>query len=113
MDDSIAKTIGARMKTKREEMGITQRAFAEMIGVSPSAVNQFEKGEKKPSSSLLAVIARELRASTDYLLGASDLSDNVAAAFRDFEKLGDGDKKTILDHIEYLKAKSRRKKHPL
>ena len=112
MDDNIAKTIGTRIKSKREEIGISQKALAEMVGISPAAVNQFEKGEKKPSSSVLAVISRELGVSTDYLLGTSDLSDNVVAAFRDFEKLGNADKKTILDHIEYLKAKSRRKKHP-
>ena len=112
MDDNIAKTIGTRIRLKREAIEISQKALAERDGISPAAINQFEKGEKKPSSSVLAIISRELGVSTDYLLGASDLSDNVVAAFRDFDKLGNEDKKAILGHIEYLKAKSRRKKTP-
>ena len=43
MDDNIAKTIGARIKSKREEIGISQKALAEMVGTSPAAINQFEK----------------------------------------------------------------------
>lgn len=116
MDDNIAKTIGLRIKSKREEIGISQRALADEVGVSPSAINQFEKGEKKPSSSVLAIISKKLGISTDYLLGATDknelfLSSDIAAAFRDFQKLGKEDRETILGHIGYLKAKSKRKKN--
>jgi len=117
MEDDIAKTIGTRIKSKREEMGISQKDLADMIGVTPAAVSQFEKGVKKPSSSVLATISRQLGVSTDYLFGAADrkelfLSGDIAAAFRDFEKLDNEDRETILDHIKYLKSKSKRKKNP-
>lgn len=114
MEENIATIIGKRIKSTREERGITQKALAEMVGVSPSAINQFEKGEKKPSSELLVSIALELGASTDYLLGASKkgemfLSGDVVAAFRDFKGLSKRDREIILENIKLLKSLGKRK----
>jgi transcriptional regulator with XRE-family HTH domain len=80
-----------------------------MVGVSPSAINQFEKGDKKPSSEVLASIAHELGVSTDYLLGASKKEDiffteDMAAAFRDFKELSKRDREIILENIKLLKS---------
>jgi transcriptional regulator with XRE-family HTH domain len=110
----LSAIIGKRIKIKREVLGITQKGLAEKVGITPAAINQFEKGEKRPSSAVLANIARELGVSTDYLLGAADkedmfLSGNVVTAFRDFTKLGKQDREIILGHIAYLKSKAKQK----
>lgn len=115
MREELAEIIGKRIKIKREELRITQKSLAERVGVTPSAINQFEKGEKKPSSFLLTGIAEELGVSTDYLLGASQeenlfLSGDVAAAFRDFKEFTKKDREIILSHIELLKSKAKEKK---
>lgn len=114
MIENLSEIIGKRIKAKREQIGISQKGLAEKVDVSPAAINQFEKGEKKPSSEVLARIASELGISTDYLLGASDeekifLSENVAVAFRDFKELTKKDREVILSHIEFLKSKAKEK----
>jgi len=110
----LGDIIGKRIKAKREELGIKQKEFAERVGVSASAINQFEGGAKKPSPDVLTRIAEELGVSTDYLLGASEeknlfFSESVAAAFRDFKNLSPADRKIILSNIEFLKSKVKRK----
>ena len=114
MAENLSEIIGKRIKAQREEIGMSQKGLAEKVGISPSAINQFEKGEKKPSSEVLARIARQLGVSTDYLLGASNekvfLTGNVAAAFRDFKELTTKDREIILSHIEFLKSKVKGKK---
>jgi len=114
MTKNLSEIIGKRIKIQREEIGLSQKALAEEVDISPAAINQFEKGEKKPSSEVLARIAGKLGVSTDYLLGASDdkvsLTGNVAAAFRDFKELTTKDRQIILSHIEFLKSKTKEKK---
>jgi transcriptional regulator with XRE-family HTH domain len=110
----LSEIIGKRIKSKREDLGVKQNELAERVGVSPSAINQFEKGEKKPSPDVLTKIAEELGVSTDYLLGASEeeklfVNETIAAAFRDFKNLSAADRKIILSNIEFLKSKAKRK----
>jgi transcriptional regulator with XRE-family HTH domain len=114
VEENISKIIGKRIRSTRERKGIIQKALAEMVGVSPSAINQFEKGEKKPSAELLANIAYELGVSADYLLGASKkedifLTEDIASAFRDFKELSNKDKEIILENIKLLKSLGKRK----
>lgn len=40
--------IGQRLRLTREAMGLTQKKFAEMAGMSPTAYNQWETGENMP-----------------------------------------------------------------
>ena len=115
MEDGFAKRIGKRIKIKRKKDKINQKELAEKVGISASAINQFEKGEKKPSSIVLAKIARVLDVSTDYLIAVSDdegifVGKEVSLAFRDFKELKRKDRDIILDHIEYLKSKTEQKK---
>lgn len=111
MTKGVAEIIGKRIKRKREKEGVNQKELAKKVGVSPSAINQFEKGEKKPSTSVLKEIAIALSVSTDYLLGASEdedmfFSDDIATAFRGFKELSSKDKDIIMGHIEFLKSQA-------
>lgn len=108
--DHLGVVIGARIREAREKTKLTQKALAEEVGVSGAAINQFESGKKKPSSTVLARLAVVLEVSTDFLLGASDdqnifISDNVAGAFRDFKELSKKDKEIILNNIQFLKSR--------
>lgn len=111
MKNGISKIIGKRIRTKRKKENISQKDLAEKVSVSPAAINQFEKGDKKPSSAILRAIAVALGTSSDYLLGESEdaddlfISEEVAAAFRDFKDLSKVDRDIVLGHIEYLKSK--------
>ncbi|MFQ5962862.1 MAG: helix-turn-helix domain-containing protein [Candidatus Scalinduaceae bacterium] len=113
MEDQLAKRIGHRIKSKRIERNINQNKLAEKVGISPAAINQFEKGEKKPSSDVLTRIAKELSVSTDSLLTEKGdeifVDEEVKIAFRAFKKLEKGDRDIIVKNIQFLKEQAKRK----
>ncbi len=78
------KIIAKRIKECREANKINQKELANMIDVTPSAVNQYEKGEKTPSTKTLLKLAKALGVTTDYLLGAKQ--ENVTQALELLQK---------------------------
>ncbi|MFH1513441.1 MAG: helix-turn-helix domain-containing protein [Bacillota bacterium] len=48
-----------RLKTIRKTMNLTQRQFAELIGVSRDVIASWEIGRVQPSEALLRLICRE------------------------------------------------------
>ena len=82
------ETPGQRIRNLREAAFITQKDFAERIGVAPSQLSRIESGETKTiSSDILIAIATEFDVSTDYLLGLSTFQkprnvDVTMTAFR-------------------------------
>ncbi len=108
--ENHAKEIGARIKSKRASRKITQRALAEKVDISASAINKFEKGEKKPSTAVLLRIAEQLDTTTDYLLlGINE--DEVSVAFRGFSKLSDQDKDIVRNLLNSLQEKNKEEKN--
>ncbi|MBN9621376.1 MAG: cupin domain-containing protein [Actinobacteria bacterium] len=57
----------ARLRTRREQMGISVRGLADRIGVSPRLVSQIETGKVNPSVGTLVAITTELELSLDVL----------------------------------------------
>jgi transcriptional regulator with XRE-family HTH domain len=108
-----ATLLGNRIRDRRTAQKISQKDLATEVGVSPSAINQYEKGEKIPSTSTLIRLAEVLDVSSDYLLGASDkdeifLNKKVAQVFKDFMTLNRSDRMQIMSNINFLKEHSRR-----
>ena len=68
--------LGSRIALMRQKAGLSQAALAAKIHVSPSAIGMYEQGRREPSTSILALIARELQVSTDYLLNTG--LENIA-----------------------------------
>lgn len=60
--------IGGRLRTARTARGLSLRALAEQLGVSPSLISQVERGLAKPSVNTLYAMARVLDISLDELL---------------------------------------------
>ncbi len=104
----LNKKISSRIKEKREKAGISQKDLADRVGVTPSAINQYENGVKRPSTDILAKIAVEIDTSSDYLLGIIDEDDEISINFREFEKLTDRDKSFIIQNIKFLKEASKK-----
>lgn len=63
----------SRLKELLAFENITQKDFAEKIGVSPSCVCFWLKGERQPTAENLFLIAKAFNISSDYLLGLSDI----------------------------------------
>ena len=58
----------ARIRQIREDAGLTQEAFAELIGISLSGYKKIESGENQISLNNLRELARAVQVSTDYIL---------------------------------------------
>jgi transcriptional regulator with XRE-family HTH domain len=60
--------MGDRLREARQARGLSLRALADLLGVSPSLISQVENGRARPSVSTLYAIASELGISLDELL---------------------------------------------
>ena len=61
-----------KLKLLREEEGLSQSALAKALGVSQSAVAQWEAGTRKPTAQAVVAIARMFDTSADFILGLVD-----------------------------------------
>ncbi|MFF6013198.1 S24 family peptidase [Rahnella sp. R3(2024)] len=61
-------TVGSRVKFRRRQLKMTQKDVAEYVGVSASAVTQWENDATVPSSESLLKLATVLQSSPDWLL---------------------------------------------
>ena len=64
--------LGTRIQNAREHRGLSQKEAANRVGVQKSTWSLYESDSRRPSVDTLAVIARELEVSTDYLVGLTD-----------------------------------------
>jgi len=91
----------SRLRTKREQRGLSQTELANKTGLQPSAIAHFEGGRRKPSFDNIRVLANALNVSSDYLLG----NDGGATAFRNEENLSDTDRKYVQGIIDMMISK--------
>ncbi|MBR4984160.1 MAG: helix-turn-helix transcriptional regulator [Proteobacteria bacterium] len=71
MSTSFSERLSERMK----QVGMSQKAFAEALGVAEATVSRYLSGERTPSVNVVGKIARILQTTPDYLLrSASDES---------------------------------------
>ena len=71
--------LGARIRVEREAAGVSLRALASRLGVSPSLLSQLERGLAQPSVATLWGIVSELNLSLDALF-AGPADDDVSGA---------------------------------
>lgn len=108
--------VGVKIKAERDKAGWTQTELAKHAGITPSALSQIESGDRYPSTVVLTKLSNALSVSIDYLIGEKKEDDlhamlqneNIKSLFNGFRDLPADDKKSILQQIEWLKA--RRKK---
>lgn len=61
-----------RLKLIRKERGLTQKEVAKAIGVTLSAISNYEQGIREPSIQVLISLCRFYNVSSDYLLGLEE-----------------------------------------
>lgn len=59
---------GVRLKTLREQRGLSMMAFGAAIGTSASRIKDWEKGKNAPSAAWIAKISERFNVSTDELI---------------------------------------------
>ncbi|HLX10907.1 MAG TPA: helix-turn-helix transcriptional regulator [Thermoanaerobaculia bacterium] len=73
-DGELAAAVGARVKSLREERGLSQRALALRLEVSSSTIAKYEAGVHTPPLSVLVRLAAVLDVSLDQLAGRGALA---------------------------------------
>lgn len=61
-----------RLKQLRQKHKLTQSELAEILGLKPTAVSNYESRRNEPSFEKLIALSRYFDVSCDYLLGISD-----------------------------------------
>ena len=69
---STPQDIGSRIRAARRDCGLTQDDFSDQVGVSRSAVAQWETGRSGQVTSNLSRIADVLHVSVEYLMYGDD-----------------------------------------
>jgi transcriptional regulator with XRE-family HTH domain len=75
--ESLPPGIGQRLRQARQEKGISARAFARSLGLSPSLISQIELGKAAPSVGTLYSIVSKLGISLDELFFDSVSEDDA------------------------------------
>ncbi len=80
MNDQMLKQMGARIQSRRKQLGYTQEQLAEMMNVSIQMISNLERGNKAIRIDNLVRLCQILNVTTDYILtGAVSLPDPVLA----------------------------------
>ena len=91
------KTIGQKIKSRREQLKLNQEELGRLLDVSQNTVNQYEnKIWKNPSAKVVAKLASVLSLPTIYLLDDS------------CQELDDGDEEVLLTQFRKLTPEKKR-----
>lgn len=66
--DSPMRGFGGRLRSLREEQGLSQNQLADVIGIHLSQLSRIEREHSTPSAETLIALARALHTTTDALL---------------------------------------------
>ena len=92
--------VADRIRSLREQRGVTQSELAKQLGITRSSVNAWEQGISVPSTQYVVELASIFKVSTDYLLGVQ------ATASIDVSGLTDADIELAHTIIEHLRKKN-------
>ncbi len=71
-------SLGQQMKTRRQELGLSRAALAERLGLSPSAISNYENGISSPKEEVLLRLFDVLEVEPNYLFQDSFSARNGA-----------------------------------
>ena len=73
--DDVLHALGPRLRTLRQQRGVTLADLAGATGISVSTLSRLESGQRKPTLELLLPLAREYAVQLDELVGAPATGD--------------------------------------
>ena len=100
-----------RLKQLRQKNKLTQGELADILGLKPTAVSNYESERNEPSFDKLISLSKYFDVSCDYLLGVSDsylpvggevLDKDIVEFFDLYQQLTPGNKTEIRKYIKYL-----------
>jgi transcriptional regulator with XRE-family HTH domain len=88
--DSIDQHVGSRLRYRRLNLGMSQEALAEAVGLRFQQIQKYEKGQNRIGASRLYRLAVALKVPLEYFFEGLPASpaDDLAASRRPLEFLG-------------------------
>ena len=74
----LAAVLVPRLRQARRDAGLLQKDIAQRVGTTSACVSQWMTGKSLPGTIYIPMLARELKVSTDWLLGLDDADRNSA-----------------------------------
>ena len=89
MNNAGVAAIGARIRAERERRGMSVRALARDVGVSPSLISQIETSKTLPSVSTLYAITTALEVPVDEIFDPAPTAVSAGATAKDVTAISD------------------------
>ena len=108
-----------RLKQLRQKQGLTQSELANILGLKPTAISNYESNRNEPSFDKLIALSKEFDVTCDYLLGISDsalpiggevLDKELVDFFLVYQQLMPESASSVRDYAAYLLDKQDNKK---
>ena len=90
---------GERLIFARERKGLTQKKLSELLEITPTRLNYWEKNKREPNVEMIFKISQILDISSDFLIGLESL-ENINQ-FKNKNELPQN-KKELLDNYDKL-----------
>ena len=87
-------TFEQRLKMLRKKKNLTQTELASKVGTTQGTVGKWENGKLEPNLEKVVELAKELEATTDYLLGFNDIN-SYDLPDEEVEDLGQSKEETL------------------
>ena len=71
----MEKEIGQNIKILRHIVNLSQKEFASELGLSQQQLSKYERGQSKPSITVLYTLADKYEVSLDWLCGLNNLQE--------------------------------------
>lgn len=100
-----------RLKQLRQKNKLTQSELADILGLKPTAISNYESNRNEPSFEKLIALSKYFDVSCDYLLGLSDsylpvggevLDKDIVDFFNMYQQLDDNSTKDIRKFAKFL-----------
>ena len=75
--------LGMKLKTLRQEHGLTQKQLAHYLELVPASISAYETSGNYPSADIIIKLCQLFNVSADYLLGLSDTKEFKASELSD------------------------------
>ncbi len=101
--ENIKVRFGQMIRKKRKEFDLTQEKLAEIIGVTPGAIGQFERGETMPNSENLIALIRYLHLNPqEVFFEATQSNPDYIESCSIFSQMSDTEKRFLLGFARYM-----------
>jgi transcriptional regulator with XRE-family HTH domain len=100
-----------RLKQIRQKNNLTQSELADILGLKPTAISNYESERNEPSFDKLIALSKYFDVSCDYLLGVTDsylpvggevLDKDIVEFFDLYQQLAPENTVEIRNYIKYL-----------